>query len=54
MGQLCGNVTPNVVPADTTMEVTFLLPPKSVKSCWIWVNPVLARAGRSSRRPTHP
>jgi hypothetical protein len=39
MGQLCGNVTPNVVPAGVTEKVTFLLPPKTVKSCWIWVNP---------------
>ena len=39
MGKLCGSVTPNVVPPNTTMKVTFLLPPKTVKSCWIWVNP---------------
>ena len=28
VGRLCGNVTPNVVPAGVTMEVTFLLPKK--------------------------
>jgi hypothetical protein len=39
MGQLCGNVTPNVVPGGVTTQVTFLLPPKSVRSCWVWVNP---------------
>jgi hypothetical protein len=39
MGPLCGSVTPNVVPAGVTEKVTFLLPPKTVKSCWIWVNP---------------
>jgi hypothetical protein len=39
MGQLCGSVTPTVVPAGVTTKVTFLLPPKTVKSCWLWVNP---------------
>jgi hypothetical protein len=39
MGPLCGSVTPNFVPASVTEKVTFLLPPKTVKSCWIWVNP---------------
>ena len=39
MAQLCGNVTPNVVPAGVTENVTFLLPPKTVRNCWIWVNP---------------
>jgi hypothetical protein len=42
---LCGTVTPNVVPRDTTMNVTFLLPPKRVRSCWIWVNPVPGAGG---------
>jgi hypothetical protein len=42
---LCGTVTPNVVPPDTTMKVTFLLPPKRVKSCWIFVNPVPGEGG---------
>ena len=37
--RLCGNVTPNVVPAGVTANVTFLLPLKRVTSCWIWVNP---------------
>ena len=45
VGRLCGNVTPNVVPAGVTMEVTFLLPPKNVTSCWIWVNPVPGEGG---------
>ena len=45
IGQLCGSVTPNVVPPDTTTEVTFLLPPKNVKGCWIWVNPVPGEGG---------
>jgi Kelch motif/Galactose oxidase, central domain len=43
--RLCGKVTPNVVPPDTTMKVTFLLPPKNVTSCWIWVNPVPGEGG---------
>jgi hypothetical protein len=45
IGQLCGSVTPNVVPAGVTEKVTFLLPPKTVKSCWIWVNPVPGLGG---------
>ena len=45
IGQLCGSVTPNVVPAGVTQKVTFLLPPKTVKSCWIWVNPVPGQGG---------
>ena len=45
VGRLCGNVTPNVVPAGVTMEVTFLLPAKNVTSCWIWVNPVPGEGG---------
>jgi hypothetical protein len=45
VGQLCGNVTPNVVPPDTTMMVTFLLPAKNVTSCWILVNPVPGEGG---------
>ena len=45
VGRLCGNVTPNVVPAGVTVKVTFLLPPKSVTSCWIWVNPVPGEGG---------
>ena len=44
-GRTCGNITPSVVPPDTTMKVTFLLPPKSVKSCWIWLNPVPGEGG---------
>jgi hypothetical protein len=36
--QLCGSVTPNVVPATTTVEVTFLLPPKSIRGCWATLN----------------
>jgi len=39
MGPQCGTVTPSVVPPDTTTRVTFLLPPKKVTTCWIWVNP---------------
>jgi hypothetical protein len=45
VGRQCGTVTPSVVPPDTTMEVTFLLPPKTVTSCWIWVNPVPGKGG---------
>jgi len=45
VGRLCGNVTPNVVPAGVTVNVTFLLPPKNVTSCWIWVNPVPGEGG---------
>jgi hypothetical protein len=45
MERLCGSVTPNVVPPGVTVNVTFQLPPKSVKSCWIWVNPVPGEGG---------
>jgi hypothetical protein len=45
IGQLCGSVTPTAVPAGVTEEVTFLLPPESVTSCWIWVNPVPGQGG---------
>jgi hypothetical protein len=43
--QLCGSVTPNVVPPGATMKVTFMLPPKRVKTCWIWVNAVPGEGG---------
>jgi hypothetical protein len=39
MGQLCGSITPDVVPAHTTEKVTFQLPPKSVNDCWLMVRP---------------
>jgi Kelch motif protein len=39
MSQLCGSVTPDVVPAHTTKTVTFQLPPKSVNDCWLMVLP---------------
>jgi hypothetical protein len=45
MANLCGSVTPNVVPAGVTEQVTFLLPAKRVTSCWIWVNPVPGQGG---------
>ena len=45
IGTLCGSVTPNVVPAGVTEKVTFLLPPKRVTDCWIWVNPVPGQGG---------
>ena len=45
IGQLCGSVTPNLVPAGVTTKVTFLLPPKRVTDCWIWVNPVPGQGG---------
>ena len=45
MGQLCGSVTPNVVPAGVTEEVTFMLPPKNVRGCWIYLNPVPGEGG---------
>ena len=45
MGRQCGTVTPSVVPPDTTMKVTFLLPPKKVTTCWIWVNPAPGTGG---------
>ncbi len=38
IGPLCGSVTPNVVPASTTENVTFELPPKGVE-CWVYINP---------------
>ena len=40
LDKLCGSVTPNVVPAETTMEVSFLLPAKNVRGCALLVNPV--------------
>ena len=40
--RLVGSATPNVVPAGTTMEVTFLFPAKGVQDDgWITVNPRL-------------
>lgn len=45
LGRLCGSVTPNVVPPRTAVTVTFLLPPKSVSSCWIWMNPAPGEGG---------
>jgi len=45
MGQQCGTVTPSVVPSNTTITVTFLLPPKTVTNCWIWVNPAPGKGG---------
>ncbi len=43
--QLCGSVTPNVVPAGMTKNVTFMLPPKTVKTCWLWLDPVPGQGG---------
>ncbi|TAJ99620.1 MAG: hypothetical protein EPO36_11215 [Chloroflexota bacterium] len=40
LGELCGSVTPNVVPAGSTTEVTLLLPAKNVRGCSLFVNPV--------------
>ena len=40
MNRLCGSVTPNVVPAETTMDVSFLLPAKAVRGCALLVDPV--------------
>jgi hypothetical protein len=45
IGRLCGSVTPKAVPGGVTERVTFLLPPKKVDSCWIWVNPVPGEGG---------
>jgi hypothetical protein len=45
IGRLCGSATPNVVRARSTVRVTFQLPPKSDKDCWIWVNPVPGEGG---------
>jgi hypothetical protein len=45
VGELCASVTPNVVPAGVTENVTFQLPPKKVSGCWIWVNPVPGQGG---------
>jgi hypothetical protein len=33
-------VTPNVVPAGVTIEVTFQLPAKEVRGCWMIVNAI--------------
>ena len=38
-------MTPTVVSPGATVKVTFLLPPKRVKTCWIWVNPVPGGGG---------
>jgi hypothetical protein len=43
--RLVGSVTPNVVPAGATIQVTFLVPPKGVGDGWIWVNPVPGQGG---------
>jgi hypothetical protein len=39
LGRLVGSVTPNVVPPETTMEVTFLLPATGETRWLIFVNP---------------
>ena len=39
LGPLVGSVSPNVVPAGATAEVTFLLPAKGVEGWSIFVNP---------------
>jgi hypothetical protein len=39
MARLVGLVSPNVVPAGVTAEVTFRLPAKGVEGWWIFVNP---------------
>ena len=39
MGRLVGTVTPNVVPPNTTMKVTFALPPEGSRGWAIFVNP---------------
>ncbi len=39
--RLVGSATPNVVPAGTTMKVTFLFPAKGPDDGWITVNPGL-------------
>jgi len=45
LARLCGSVLPSVVPPGATVKVTFMLPPKGVKTCWIWVNPVPGGGG---------
>jgi hypothetical protein len=40
LDKLCGSVTPNVVPAGVTQEVSFLLPARNVEGCALLVNPV--------------
>jgi hypothetical protein len=39
--RLVGSATPNVVPAGTSMEVTFLFPAEAPDDGWITVNPRL-------------
>lgn len=39
MSRLVGSVTPNVVPPETTIEVTLLLPAADTRGWWIFVNP---------------
>jgi Kelch motif/Galactose oxidase, central domain len=36
--QLCGSVTPNLVPAGATIEVIFQLPAKNIRGCWATLN----------------
>ncbi len=38
--ELCGSVTPNVVPAGVTEQVTLMLPATNVRGCALFVNPV--------------
>ena len=45
MSQLCGSVTPDVVPAGVTEQVTFELPPKSDGDCKLMVRPVPGDGG---------
>jgi hypothetical protein len=37
--ELVGSATPNVVPAGTTVQVTFLFPAEGAGDGWIHVNP---------------
>jgi hypothetical protein len=40
VSDLCGSVTPDVVPAGVTEKVTFQMPPKGQTECWLMVQPV--------------
>jgi hypothetical protein len=39
MTDLCGAITPDVVPAHTTQKVLFQLPPKGATECWLMIWP---------------
>ena len=41
----CGLSPLTSSPGGVTEQVTFKLPPKNVKGCWIWLNPAPGQGG---------